>query len=80
MSGHGRREAAWQLNAILWHDRVYADVHGEQGSSGAMPMIPPIGRAMSSPPWPAHEYIGAICQLNDAASQGELARAGGGAH
>ena len=32
MSGHGRREAAWQLNAILWHDRVYADVHGEQGS------------------------------------------------
>ena len=57
MSGHGRREAAWQLNAILWHDRVYADVHGEQGSSGAMPMIPPIGRAMSSPPWPAHEYF-----------------------
>ena len=36
MSGHGRREAAWQLNAILWHDRVYADVHSEQESSGAI--------------------------------------------
>ena len=35
MSGHGHREAAWQLDAILWHDRVYADVHSEQGRAAA---------------------------------------------
>ena len=35
MSRHGHREAAWQLDAILWHDRVYADVHSEQGRAAA---------------------------------------------
>ena len=35
MSGHGHHEAAWQFDAMRWHDRVYADVHSEQGRAAA---------------------------------------------